>query len=240
VSDAWDKWRVFTAARIGLGRAGAGLDTRAVLEFQLAHAKAREAVWHPWDVEATARELGEPCWRASSLAVDRASFLKRPDFGRTLDEPSRLVLQKAPRVNIALIVSDGLSSRAVEAHAAPLLRLLAPRLPGSHAVVLAPFGRVAIADEIGAALGARLALILIGERPGLSSPDSLGAYLTFAPRAGLLDSARNCVSNIRSPGGLTYREAADRLHWLAEESLRRRLSGVQLKENADLRLVSRP
>lgn len=237
MSDSWDQLRRFTAARIGLGRAGSALDTRAVLEFQLAHAKAREAVWHTWDLGLTVQALDTPALLVRSRASDRPTYLKRPDYGRTLDPESRALLERAPRTEIAVVISDGLSARAVEAHAVPLLAALRPRLPAAATVVLAPYGRVALADEIGAALGARLTLILIGERPGLSAPDSLGAYLTFAPRPGNPDSTRNCVSNIRSPGGLPYAEAAARLKWLIDESLRRQLSGVGLKENAQLRLL---
>jgi ethanolamine ammonia-lyase small subunit len=216
------------------------LPTAEVLAMAAAHAAARDAVQTPLDVdrlEADLRKCSLDCLRLDSAASNRQSYLQRPDLGRTLNEPSAKVLTaRAGRdspPDVALIVSDGLSAPAAQSHAAPLLEQLAPMLRSSGMtcshVFVVRFGRVAIEDVIGHAIGARTAVILLGERPGLGSPDSLGAYLVFDPRPGRTDAERNCVSNIR-PAGLPLARAADTLHYLVTESLRRRLSGVALKD----------
>ena len=228
--------RDYTPARVELGRAGSSLPTRALLEFQLAHAKARDAVHLPLAVNSLVLELKQKGFESITLASaarDRDEYLKRPDLGRRLSDDSRtrLGLLRAD-ANVAFVIADGLSALAVHRHAVPLLDLLVRNLDWRIApVAVVEQGRVAIGDEIGELLGARMVVVLIGERPGLSSPDSLGAYLTWQPRPGRTDAERNCVSNIRAEG-LSYAAAAHKLLFLMNESRRLKLSGVQLKENA--------
>lgn len=232
VQDPWQALRAATPARIALGRAGPALPTAAVLDFALDHARARDAVHAAVDFEALAARIGLPTLRVASAAPDRATYLRRPDLGRRLAAGQAL----APNpLDLLLVVGDGLSAAAVEAHAAPLIAALPPELRQGP-VVLASQARVALGDEIGERLGARMVAMLIGERPGLSSPDSLGVYLTYGPRVGRTDAERNCLSNIR-PGGLSYEAAAGRLAWLAGEALRRRITGVELKDQSDLHLI---
>jgi ethanolamine ammonia-lyase small subunit len=240
-TDPWAALAGLTAARIALGRAGASLPTEAVLRFDVAHALARDAVHTPLDLAALAERWqemqGEAAVIVHSRAGDRHIYLQRPDLGRQLDEASatRLAALAATETDLAIVVADGLSATGVAAHALDLLGELLPRLEGLRRapLVLAGQGRVALGDEIGARLKARLVLVLLGERPGLSSPDSLGAYLTFAPREGRLDAERNCVSNIR-PAGLPLPLAAARLAWLIDAALSRRLTGVGLKDESDV------
>ena len=237
--DPWHALQSATSARIALGRAGGSLPTREWLAFKSAHAAARDAVHYAFDAERLAAEigaLGSPVVIVASAASDRNTYLQRPDLGRRLDEPSRCALQELPlegSLDLAVVVSDGLSALAVHRQAPSLLAALLPRLRADNwrisPIVVARFGRVALEDEVGQLLGAQLALILVGERPGLGSPDSLGAYLVFAPRIGNTDANRNCVSNIR-PEGLTHQTAAETIHYLLSESRRRRLSGVDLKD----------
>ncbi|MBN9657730.1 MAG: ethanolamine ammonia-lyase subunit EutC [Acidobacteria bacterium] len=219
--------RAFTNARVALGRAGHSLPTAELLRFQLDHARARDAVHHSLDP----RHL-PPHVLLHSAAPDRATYLRRPDLGRRLSADSAALLAPGD-YDAALVVADGLSALAVERHAPPLLDALLPRLEGwrlpqLHVVLQ---GRVAVGDEIGQRLGAALVVLLIGERPGLTSPDSLGLYLTWAPRPGRTDAERNCISNVR-PEGLDYALAAHKLHFLMQEARARRLSGVALKEDA--------
>lgn len=240
--DPWHPLRAATPARIALGRVGASLPTRAHLDFQLAHARARDAVHEPLDVEQLRRALSEAgCGSIAvrSAAPDRAIYLQRPDLGRRLEAGSSEALSVAAAglsegVDAAFVIADGLSARAAAAHAVPVVGALIPRLAAAGwrlaPVVVAEQGRVALGDEIGARLGAALVVVLLGERPGLSAPDSLGAYLTWAPRAGRTDAERNCVSNIR-PEGLMPAHAADKLFGLMLEARRRRLSGVGLKDD---------
>jgi ethanolamine ammonia-lyase small subunit len=237
--DPWHALRSLTPARIALGRVGASLPTRAHLDFQLAHARARDAVHDRLDVarlREALREAGLDSVAVRSAAPDRHTYLQRPDLGRRLAPESRehLTGLAGDQVDAALVVADGLSARAAAAHAVPVLAALAARLADAGwrlaPVVVAEQGRVAIGDEIGAALRARLVLVLLGERPGLSAPDSLGAYLTWDPRPGRTDAERNCVSNIR-PEGLVPAHAADRLVTLMLEAARRRLSGIALKDD---------
>ncbi|MCB2410544.1 ethanolamine ammonia-lyase subunit EutC [Hymenobacter lucidus] len=241
-ADSWAGLKSFTAARIALGRTGTSVPLREALAFRLAHADARDAVYSELETERLLAELqafGLPVCLVRSQAENRPHYLQRPDLGRRLHEDSRRTLTEiAPEAaDIALILADGLSATALNQHALPLLQKLLPKLQAAGfrlaPLVLAEHARVALSDEIGVALHARLALIMLGERPGLSAPDSLGAYFTYAPRPGLTDEARNCVSNIR-PEGLGYAAAADKLFLLLQEALRRQLSGVAMKDETGL------
>lgn len=232
--------REYTSARVELGRSGVSLPTRALLDFQLAHARARDAVRLPLAVSSLATELKQKGIASISLASaarDRDEYLKRPDLGRRLSDKSRerlAALRAEEQYDAAFVIADGLSALAVHRHAVPLLDLLLRDLDWRVApVVIVEQGRVAIGDEIGELLKAQLTVVLIGERPGLSSPDSLGAYLTWRPRPGRTDAERNCISNIRAEG-LSYAAAAHKLLFLMNESRRLKLSGVQLKEAAGL------
>jgi ethanolamine ammonia-lyase small subunit len=232
--------RDLTPARVGLGRAGASLPTDALLAFTLDHARARDAVHAVLDVSAIASDLaalGLEALQVASCAHSRADYLRRPDLGRKLNSSSQHLLTShdSGSCQLAIVIGDGLSPSAVNAHAIALLRNLIPRLAldgikTGHAVV-ATGARVALGDEIGAIVGARMVVMLIGERPGLSASDSLGAYLTFAPRVGLTDAERNCVSNIHA-AGLGYDEAAFRIAWLVREGLNRGITGVALKDES--------
>jgi ethanolamine ammonia-lyase small subunit len=229
-SDPWETLRAATRARVGLGRAGDGLTTAENLRLAAAHAQARDAVHAPLDVDAVVGALGE---RAGPVVVsriaDRTEYLQRPDLGRRLASDHGL---EAGTWDLAVVVADGLSATAVHEHAAAMVDVLLPRLEGWTVapVVVARQARVALGDEIAEALGARMVLVLIGERPGMSAPDSLGAYLTFDARPGRVDSERNCVSNIRPPDGLTYDAAAEVLVSLMTEAFRLQLTGVRLKD----------
>jgi ethanolamine ammonia-lyase small subunit len=216
------------------------MPTRALLEFTLAHARARDAVHAAFDIPAVIAGLSEFSMKpvqVSSQAPDRGDYLGRPDLGRALDRASRQLLASngGRSRQLVLVIGDGLSPAAVNAHAIRVVRSLVPQLASGgieigHAVV-ATGARVALGDEIGAILGAQMIVMLIGERPGLSAPDSLGAYLTFAPSVGLSDAERNCVSNIHG-AGLGYEEAAFRIAWLVREGLLRRITGVALKDES--------
>jgi ethanolamine ammonia-lyase small subunit len=232
--------RELTPARVALGRAGSSMPTAAMLDFTLAHARARDAVHARFDVAAIASGLGDLGLEAlavHSRAENRQDYLRRPDLGRRLAAESqhRLASRSGGACRLAIVIGDGLSPSAVNAHAIHVVRSLIPRLASDaieigHAVV-ATGARVALGDEIGAILGARMMVMLIGERPGLSAPDSLGAYLTFAPSPGVTDSERNCVSNIHG-AGLGYDEAAFRIAWLIREGLARGITGVALKDES--------
>lgn len=238
--DPWGNLKTFTEARIALGRAGGSVPTAPRLDFQLAHARARDAVMCPFDPDALAeriRPLHPEVIVAPSLAADRATFLQRPDLGRRLSEAGRDALAKVPlNPDLVIVLSDGLSTIAVMEQAAPTLAALLPLFARDGwtlaPIVIVPHGRVAVQDEIGGRLNAGLSLMLLGERPGLGSPDSLGAYFTFAPLPGRTDAERNCVSNIRAQG-LPPAAAAQKIHALLTASRRLGLSGVSLKdENA--------
>lgn len=241
MSDSWLALNRFTPARIALGRAGHALPTGELLDFQLAHARARDAVHFPWDVADFARqlrELGEEALLLETPVADRNQYLRRPDLGRMLTEESRQRLRAATTVeaDVALIVSNGLSSTAVERHGLPLLQALVTGLRARQ-LRLAPIslvanGRVALLDDIGSAAAVRLAVIIVGERPGLGTADSLGIYLTFAPQPGNTDAQRNCISNIRPPEGLSYEAAVEKTLYLSAEALRRGISGVALKDES--------
>lgn len=235
--DRWAELRRFTDARISLGRCGPSLPLDQSLAFKLDHAKARDAVRQPMDAQAVAaaiRALGQECLILDSMAVDKDLYLTRPDLGRTLCDASRelLAARKGSR-DLCLVVGDGLSARAVHENAVPFLQhFLALAAPAN--LTLAPIclvrgARVAIADEIAHLLGARLAAICIGERPGLSSPNSLGVYMTFGPKPGTTDEARNCISNIRD-AGLPAAQAARKLAYLVEHALSLGFSGVHHKD----------
>ena len=217
--------RAMTAARVALGRSGSGLPTRAALAFALDHARAREAVWSAMDLPALRTALSAwPLAEAGSAAPDRAAYIRRPDLGRRLAPGTVLSL---PKSDLVIVVADGLSATAVDAHAATVVNALQALRAAPAPVVLAERARVALGDEIGAAAGADAVVLLIGERPGLSAADSLGAYITWAPEPGLPDSRRNCISNIR-PGGLDPEEAAHRIAGLLAQMKRAKISGVAL------------
>ena len=237
--------RGLTPARVGLGRSGASLPTDALLAFTLDHARARDAVQAALDAPhlvAGLAGLGLQVGEVSSQAHNRRDYLRRPDLGRMLDADSRRALEQQSGANeVVIVVGDGLSPAAVNVHAVELVRHLAPRLTEvgiqvGH-VAVASGARVALGDEIGAVLGARMVVMLIGERPGLSAPDSLGAYLTFAPRIGLTDEKRNCVSNIHG-AGLSYDDAAFKIVWLVREGIALGITGVALKDESGTALIA--
>ncbi|TKK31055.1 ethanolamine ammonia-lyase [Pseudomonas sp. CFBP13528] len=244
----WLQLRRLTPARIALGRTGTSIPTNAQLDFQFAHAQARDAVHLPFDHEGLSRqfaERGRDSLLLHSAAPDRHTYLQRPDLGRRLSDESAQTLRDYAAahpngVDLAIVVADGLSALAVHKHTAPFLTRLEEQ---THAegwslspVILVEQGRVAVADEIGQLLGAKMVVILIGERPGLSSPDSLGLYFTYNPKVGLTDAYRNCISNVRLEG-LSYGMAAHRLLYLMREACRRQLSGVNLKDEAQLQTI---
>lgn len=239
-----DELTSLTPARVSLGRAGAGLPTQALLNFTLDHARARDAVHAPFDPAAIVSSLdvlGPEIIEVSSQAQGgihaRTDYLKRPDLGRLLDRWShqRLAQRGAVPCDVVIVIGDGLSPAAVNAHAAPLVHALMPVLTGAGIdvgpMVLANGARVALGDEIGMLLKARMTVMLVGERPGLSVPYSLGVYLSFAPRPGLTDAERNCVSNIHD-AGLSYGGAAFKIGWLVRQGLARGITGVALKDES--------
>ncbi|CAM2920754.1 ethanolamine ammonia-lyase light chain [Pseudoalteromonas atlantica] len=252
VENPWSDLRRFTDARIGLGRAGISLPTSEMLAFQLSHAQARDAVNFPLDISEMTKTLSaidalsvvEKPLSLQSEAVDRVTYLQRPDLGRKLNQAGRTTLLNTmqsrqsstqAQYDLAIVVVDGLSSLAVQKNAAPFISELLKQLPtGPSPYKIAPItlveqGRVAIGDDIGELLNAQVVMVLIGERPGLSSPDSLGLYLTWEPKTGLNDACRNCISNIR-PAGLSYFEAARRAVYLLQEAKKCGLTGVNLKD----------
>lgn len=241
--DSWGALKRFTAARIALGRAGTSWRTETLLDFRLAQAWARDAVCRAFDadlVERQLRELNYETARLSTAAKSQATFLKRPDLGRKLSEESRHFLAQNASAwsgrHLVVLVSDGLSSLAAETQAAPTLAKLIPLLTRAGwticPIFVVPFARVKLQDEIGALLGARHALALLGERPGLGAPDSLGAYFTYEPGLAKTDADRNCISNIHS-GGLPPEAAAEKLAQLLFRSAEQRCSGIKLKETVE-------
>ena len=239
--DCWDVLRQFTDARIALGHAGASLPTAEYLRFTLAHAQARDAVNLPFDKEAVRgmiEAMGLQVIDVHSNARNRQEFITRPDLGRRLCDDSRERLKSidAEPTDIVFVIGDGLSSKAIHRQAVPLLRETLPYLSqlklSVAPIILAEQCRVALGDEIAEILNARMVAMLIGERPGLSSPDSLSVYLTYAPHVGSLDSERNCISNIR-PEGLTYSRAAFKLAWLVEAAFALGKTGTALKDQSD-------
>ena len=249
--NVWRVLRQFTDARIGLGRAGVSLPTHELLKFQLAHAQARDAVHFPLDVKRLLKDLGESAAALpgqsplllKSQAEDRLTYLQRPDLGRSLSQESLECLAgfcsgDSGESSVAIVIVDGLSSSAIQNNAVPMVTqflrdleeeagdwLLAP-------LIIVEQGRVAIGDEIGECLGASVVVVLIGERPGLSSPDSLGIYLSWGPKSGLSDARRNCISNVR-PAGLSFEHASQRLLYLMREARRLGISGVSLKDRTE-------
>lgn len=253
VENPWHRLRKFTSARIGLGRSGVSLPTKELLAFQLAHAQARDAVHTALDFSALAQQLAllhrqhpqlssELPIKLHSEAIDRMTYLQRPDLGRRLNESSADLLKARSEASeqcfdLALVIGDGLSATAIAQNAVPFIKTLCEQLAtDSHDWTFAPItlveqARVAVGDDVGELLNAKIVLVLIGERPGLSSPDSLGLYLTWAPARGLNDARRNCISNVR-PGGLSFGEAAHKAGYLLRESRRLKLSGVNLKDRS--------
>ncbi len=229
--------RHYTPARVALGRTGSSVATREILDFQLAHAQARDAVNTALDVGSLLdglRQRNLPCCAFKSAAPDRVTYLRHPNLGRTLSAESAEELKSAP-CDVVFVIADGLSALAVNRHALALLDALLPLLDRSQwsiaPVGVVEQGRVAIGDAVGAALQAKISVVLIGERPGLSSPDSLGVYITWSPHVGRSDAERNCISNIR-PEGLGYAAAAHVLAFYLRESRQQKLTGVKLKQNA--------
>lgn len=241
VEDPWQGLRRYTDARIALGHTGAGLPTSEWLRFSLDHARARDAVHLPFQKEKLKAELEQMELKTvmvHSLAETRAMYLINPDKGRRLDEEScgRLTALSDEKHDLAIVIADGLSSTAVHKQAVPLVKCLLPYLERLNLklapVVLAEQSRVALGDEIGQLLQAKAVAILIGERPGLSSPDSLGVYFTWSPNLNRLESERNCISNIR-PEGLPHDRAAFKLAWIIEAAFSLQLSGIKLKDQSD-------
>jgi ethanolamine ammonia-lyase small subunit len=233
----WDRFRRVTRARIGLGRAGDALPTHRLLEFQAAHASARDAVHSQLDAAAfTAAVSPRNCIRVRSQADGRAAYLRRPDLGRRLSPESAAGLPAGP-FDAVIVVADGLSAGAVQRHAPALLAALLPLLESWRLgpLIVAEQARVALGDEVAMRMEAQMVVVLIGERPGLSVPNSLGVYLTYQPRVGCRDSQRNCLSNIHADG-LSYAAAADKLHWLMSQARVLQLTGVSLKEDAPVML----
>jgi len=242
VANPWQALRRFTRARIALGRAGTSLPTGPHLEFQLAHARARDAVHHALAIEPLRKALeqrGHEVIALRSAAGDRLIYLQRPDQGRRLEDDSRRRLeeragQSKSGFDTAFVIADGLSAFAIEENAVPLLDAVLGKLEGWRIapIAIVEQGRVAVGDEVGQVLGAGIVAILIGERPGLSSPDSMGIYLTYNPRVGTTDAHRNCISNIRREG-MSHELAAHKLHYLMSEARRRKLTGVNLKDESE-------
>ena len=239
--EPWRELRALTGARIGLPRSGASLSTAPLLDFRLAHARARDAVMAAFDIGRLAAGLadtGLEVVTGESACVDKPTYLMRPDLGRCLSPPTKAALQAHRRGEVhdlVIVVSDGLSARAVDNHAVPLILHLLPLLR-SAGLTLAPLtllhrGRVAIGDEVAHTLAARCVVMLIGERPGLSAPDSMGAYLTWIPGAQITDADRNCISNIR-PAGIGYADAARRLSYLLGAVFARGRSGIAIKDTS--------
>ncbi|OQP52054.1 ethanolamine ammonia-lyase [Niastella yeongjuensis] len=241
-SDPWSELKTFTAARIALGRTGTAEPLQSLLAFRLAHANARDAVYAVLDQPVLLQELQSlqlAAFTFTTQAASRSEYLQYPDKGRRLHATAITQLHEfnSTGYDVCVVLADGLSATAINRHAMPVLKLLLPLFQSARLsvapVCIVQEGRVAIGDECGHLLKAKLVVVLIGERPGLSSPDSLGAYLTYRPAPGLTDESRNCISNIR-PEGLQYQAAAEKIFFLINESLRLQLSGVGLKDNGGL------
>lgn len=235
--DAWHSLKQFTAARIALGRTGNAIPLKELLKFKLAHAHARDAVYARLHTQELAQQLQQfnlPVYSLHSKVRDRNEYLLHPDLGRQLNDASVQLLQnRSASFDIVLVLADGLSATAVNHHAVPLLQLLIPLLQQSNfsiAITTAQEARVAVGDAVGSMMNAKLSLVLIGERPGLSAADSMGAYLTYNPTVGLTDESRNCISNIR-PEGIDYAKAASKIQYLITASFRLQYSGVKLKDD---------
>jgi ethanolamine ammonia-lyase small subunit len=248
VDNSWHVLRQYTAARIGLGRAGISVPTKHLLDFQLAHAQAQDAVHLPLDTQQLITDIEAHSIVVHSQVNDRSHYLQRPELGRRLSTDSAKLLKQstAPSddpYDLAIVIVDGLSSFAIQKNAAPLLQVLTQRLAQQSLskdkngicrlapIVIVQQGRVAIGDEVGELLNAKSVLVFIGERPGLSSPDSLGLYLTWAPKVGITDESRNCISNVRQQG-LVYQLAVNKVFYLLSEAHQRKLTGINLKERS--------
>ena len=235
IRDPWENLKEFTNARIALGSVGNAIPLEEVLQFKFAHAHAKDAIATELDVAMLKTKIQSwdyPVWEVKSQASDRSEYLKRPDLGRKLDTPSEVLLgeNKEP-LDIIFVLADGLSAGAVNRNAVPLLQVLLPQLQGySIGFVTATMARVALGDNIGSALSAKFVTLFIGERPGLSSPESMGIYTTFAPKMGLTDERRNCISNIHK-NGLNHQQAASLVHYLVSQSFAKQISGVDIKIN---------
>lgn len=245
-SDAWQFLQTYTPARIARGRAGHSITTSELLKFQADHAQARDAVYSELAIQKITQNFIE----AFDLQVlvlkseikNRSQYLQRPDLGRTLNEESRAELMNInyAESDICFVIADGLSAQAINQHALPFLENLLPRLQKNNwkiaPICIVEQGRVAIADEIGFLLKSEIVVILIGERPGLTSPDSMGAYITFRPSVGMTDESRNCVSNIR-PEGMNFQMAADKILYILTEIKSKKLSGVSLKDEYNMNIL---
>lgn len=238
IPDAWQSLKAFTNARIALGRTGVATPLKEILDFRMCHAHARDAVYSILQIEELSEALQPfqiPIITVSSKAHERAIYLQRPDLGRKLNDASanNLKNETSHSADVAIIIADGLSATAINEHAVHVVKKLIPLLKQSvltiTPLVIAEQARVAIGDEIGSILQAKLSVILIGERPGLSSPHSMGAYITYQPVPGKTDESRNCISNIR-PEGLGYGLAAEKIAKLIKRALQLKLSGIQLKD----------
>ncbi|MCB1178008.1 MAG: ethanolamine ammonia-lyase subunit EutC, partial [Leptospiraceae bacterium] len=240
ISDSWEELKRFTDARIAMGRAGVSIPTAKLLSFQLAHAKARDSIYRELDCESLKKSLKQiklDSILLNSNANNKITYLKNPELGRSLDEPSKKELKKLKisKPELSIILADGLSARAVEENSIPFIKELISILPKDwklSPISIVTGGRVAVGDEVGEILKSKFSLILIGERPGLSSPNSLGAYLTINPRKGRKDSERNCISNIR-PEGLSHKNAAKKAAYLLKKALELGLTGVNLKDDME-------
>lgn len=240
----WNELKKYTQARIAIGRAGHAIPTLANLEFQAAHAAARDAIHKTWHYEKLAESFtqqGLHVLKAQTQVRDRSEYLKRPDLGRCLTQESQehLVRHRSP-CEIVIVLSDGLSAQTIDRHGQEFVTLLVKELKEKNIIppiVIAPFSRVGLSDEIGTALATKLVLMVIGERPGLSSVDSLAVYLTFNPKRGNSDVNRNCISNIRPPLGLSYEQGIEKTLYLTFEALRRQYSGVMLKDETAMNLL---
>ena len=231
----------FTAARVGIGRTGTSIPTKQSLAFKLAHAHARDAVYSVLDIDGLSNDIKQfnlPVLLLHSKAGNRAEYLQRPDLGRKLKKSSANQLKEyTGDYDVSIIIADGLSAAAINENVIGLLSQLIPLFTAAN-LKLAPVcfveqGRVAVSDKVAHLLNAKLSVILIGERPGLSSADSIGAYLTYGPKPGLTDESRNCISNIR-PQGLMFKPAADKIFYLIQEAFRMKLTGIGLKDNQGL------
>lgn len=235
IKDPWENLKEFTNARIALGSTGNAIPLNEVLQFKFAHAHSKDAITTALDVVKLKAEIqlwGYPIWEVKSQASDRSEYLKRPDLGRKLDPESEMMLKKSNEsLDIIFVLADGLSASAVNQNALPILQILLSQLQGySIGFVTATMARVALGDVIGRALNAKFVVLFIGERPGLSSPESMGIYTTFAPRMGLTDERRNCISNIHS-NGLNHQQAASLVGYLIRQSFAKQISGVDIKIN---------
>jgi len=236
--DAWDNLKQITKARIALGNVGGSLPLREVLDFKLAHALAKDAIYSELDVDGIQQKLVDfdlPVYTLHSRVENRNQYLRRPDFGRRLDEKSVVSLKKSKQTfDMVFVITDGLSAEAVNAHAPEILKLIIPAVLSRYkvAIVIVNQGRVAVGDEIGELLNARFTAVFIGERPGLSSPESMGIYTTYAPGTGLTDERRNCISNIHHDG-LSYIDASRILAYLIKQSFLKKTSGVAIKIEVD-------